>query len=212
MTQEKLVTQIAATAVVDATARIGEGSKIWNFVQLAAHSVIGSNCSLGKGVYIDRHVIIGNNVRMQNEVLVSTGFVIEDDVFIGPGVLFTNDKFPRSHRNRDVSNLRWVVGKGATIGGNVTIMPDINIGEYAMVGAGSVLTKDVPKHGAVWGVPAKLMGFVCYCGYVFKENMSFKGEKTLKCGECGKSFKVTAPEIKKKNAKSKYYNITTQRG
>ncbi len=194
MVEEKLVLgTVAATAVIHPTARIGEGTKIWNFVQVAEDAVIGSNCSLGKGVYIDRHVKVGNRVRMQNEVLVSDGFVIEDDVFIGPGVLFTNDKFPRSDKTRDLTGKKWIVGKGATIGGNVTLMPDINIGEYSMIGAGSVVNKDVPKHAAVWGVPARFQGFVCYCGNVFKEKNAFQGEKQFYCHECGKSITVTFP-------------------
>lgn len=192
MGEEKLVLgTVAATAVIHPTARIGEGTKIWNFVQVAEHAVIGLNCSLGKGVYIDRHVKVGNRVRMQNEVLVSNGFVIEDDVFIGPGVLFTNDKFPRSHKTRDLTGKRWVVGKGATIGGNVTIMPDLNIGEYSMIGAGSVVNKDVPRHAAVWGVPARFQGYACYCGTIFKQKLPVREEKTFHCSECGKSITVT---------------------
>jgi len=161
---------IHKTADVSKDAVIGENTSIWHHCHVREFARIGKNCTLGKNVYIDHHVSIGNNVKIQNNVSVFHGVTIEDNVFVGPHVCFTNDKIPRAvnHDGTIKSAKDWitektVVKKGASIGAAATILP-VTIGEWAMVGAGSVVTKDVPPHGLVLGTPAKLVGSVCKCG------------------------------------------------
>jgi len=144
-------------AIVARSAKIGAGTKIWAFAQIAENVVIGENCNIANGVYIDRNVIIGNNVKIHNKALLYNGLKVEDDCFIGPGVCFTNDKFPAYNKTRDLSGKRWIMGKGASVGANATILPDINIGENAVVGAGSVVTKSVVASCVVCGNPARVI-------------------------------------------------------
>ena len=152
------------TAVISEKAKIGGGTKIWAYAQIRENAVIGKNCVIGNGVYIDRGVKIGDKVNIHNKALLYRNLVVEDEVFIGPAVCFTNDARPRANRIRNLSKKGWVVKKGASIGANSTVLPEVQIGRYAMVGAGSVVTKDVPDHGLVYGVPAKLMGSVAEDG------------------------------------------------
>ncbi|MCS6849050.1 MAG: acyltransferase [Anaerolineae bacterium] len=163
--------RIHPTAEVSERARIGEGTSIWNNAQVREDAVIGKNCIIGKGVYIDAGVVIGDNVKIQNNVSVFHGVTIEDGVFIGPHVCFTNDMLPRAinpdgtlKSAQDWTVVNTTVRYGASIGANATIVCGITIGRWAMVGAGSVVTKDVPDHGLVYGNPATLRGYVCKCG------------------------------------------------
>ena len=144
---------IHPTAEVDDTALIGDGTKIWNQAQIRNNSVIGNDCIISKNVYVDEHVIIGDRVKVQNNVNIYHGVTIEDDVFLGPSMTFTNDMFPRSF-NKDWEITETKVKKGASIGANATIRCGITIGEYAMIGAGSVVTKDVTSHDLVAGNPS----------------------------------------------------------
>jgi acetyltransferase-like isoleucine patch superfamily enzyme len=163
--------RIHPTAEVSEKARIGEGTSIWHQAQVREEASIGINCIISKGVYIDAGVTIGDNVKIQNYVSVYHGVTIEDGVFVGPHVCFTNDLRPRAI-NPDGSLKSaddWVlsqtlVRRGAALGANSTIRCGITVGEWAMVGAGSVVTRDVPAYGLVWGNPTKLHGFVCSCG------------------------------------------------
>jgi len=143
-------------ALVSKTAKIGEGTKIWAFAQIGDNARIGKNCVIGNGVYVDRNVIIGDNVIIHNKALLYDGLVVEDNCFIGPGVCFTNDKFPCYNKTRDLTGRSWRVKKGACIGANATILPDVNIGSNAIVGAGSVVTKPVPDGAVVYGNPARI--------------------------------------------------------
>ncbi|MBS3139034.1 N-acetyltransferase [Candidatus Woesearchaeota archaeon] len=161
---------IHKTVDVSKDAVIGENTNIWHHCHVREFAHIGTNCTLGKNVYIDHHVSIGNNVKIQNNVSVFHGVTIEDNVFVGPHVCFTNDKMPRAvnhdgtiKTSKDWTPEKTVVKKGASIGAAATILP-VTIGEWAMVGAGSVVTKDVPPYGLVLGTPAKLVSFVCKCG------------------------------------------------
>lgn len=162
---------IHKTAQVDSTAKIGKDVKIWNWVQIRENAIIGDNTIISKGVYIDYEVQIGKNVKVQNNVSIYHGITIEDGVFIGPHVCFTNDKIPRAI-NPDGSQKSlsdWTISKtlikyGSSLGANSTIVTGITIGRFAMVGAGAVVTRDVPDYGLVIGIPARLVGFICACG------------------------------------------------
>lgn len=164
------------TAEVSPDAIIGENTKIWINVQIRENAKIGTNCIISKDVYIDKNVIIGNNCKIQNSVSVYDGVKIEDDVFIGPNVTFTNDKFPRSF-NKDWKIIPTLIKKGASLCTNATIICGIEVGEYAMAGAGAVVTKDVPPYALMVGNPAKLVGWVCQCG----NKVSKQGEKCANC-------------------------------
>lgn len=151
--------RIHPTAEVSPKAIIGSGTSVWNNVQIRENCKIGYNCVLSKDVYIDFDVIIGDRVKLQNGISVYHGVVIEDDVFLGPHMVFTNDLFPRAFIGDFVLS-KTLIKKGASVGANATIICGNTINEYAMIGSGSVVTKDVPKYGLVVGNPAKLIGFV----------------------------------------------------
>jgi len=188
---------IHATAEVAENARIGENSKIWHHCQVRPNAVIGKNCNIGKGVYIDEDVHVGNNVKIQNYVSVYHGVTIEDGVFIGPHACFTNDMRPRAI-NADGSLKSaddWVlsktlVKKGAAIGANSTIRCGITVGEWAMIGSGSVVTRDVPNYGLVFGNPACLHGFVCPCGEKLEKAGEHENVIVAKCPACGYSTNI----------------------
>lgn len=168
------------TANVSPDAQIGDNSKIWINSQIREGSSIGSNCILSKDTYIDHGVTIGNNVKVQNGVSIYSGVTIEDDVFIGPNAAFTNDLVPRAF-NTDWTITPTLVKKGASIGANSTIICGNILGEYSMVGAGSVVTKNVPKYTLVVGNPAKILYKICKCG--------FKIEKGETCNKCNTRYK-----------------------
>ena len=145
------------TAEVHQTAQIGKGTNIWNNCQIRENAVIGAGCNIGSGVYIDAGVRIGDGCKIQNNACIFHGATLENDVFIGPCVCFTNDKHPRAF-NKDWKVVETKVGRGASIGANSTIVCGVNIGEFAMVGAGSVVTKDLEKNGLYYGCPATKHG------------------------------------------------------
>jgi UDP-2-acetamido-3-amino-2,3-dideoxy-glucuronate N-acetyltransferase len=149
---------IHKTSVVDAGARIGEGTRIWHFCHIMPGAVIGSHCNIGQNVFIDNNSFIGDGVKIQNNVSVYNGVRLEDAVFIGPSVVFTNVINPRSFIERKTEFKTTVVKKGATIGANATIVCGVTIGEFAMVGAGAVVTKNVDAYSVVAGNPAKIIG------------------------------------------------------
>lgn len=194
MTREgaKVEPFIHPTAEVAPEAAIGEGTRIWHQAQVCARAQIGRNCTLGKGVYADFDVVIGDNVKIQNGCFVYKGATLEDGVFLGPGVILTNDKRPRAI-NRDGSLKGaddWDEGKilikrGASLGAGVIVLTDHVIGSFAMVGAGSVVTKDVPEHGMVAGNPARLTGFVCFCGWRLAGVEAAGGDMKTHCVRCG---------------------------
>lgn len=181
---------IHKTAEVSPKAKIGEGTKIWHQSHVREGVVIGENCILGKGVYIDFDVKVGSNVKIQNYASVYHGSVVEDGVFIGPYVSLLNDKNPRSvnvdgslKADGDWEESGVSVRRGASIGAGSTLLPGVTIGSFALVGAGSVVTKNVPDHGLVYGNPAKLADFVCQCGKTLKVGVSGK-KADLVCDEC----------------------------
>ncbi len=166
------------SAELDPKARIGEGTKIWNQAQVR-ECVVGKDCIISKNVYLDAGVSIGNRVKIQNNVNVYHGVTVEDDVFLGPSMTFTNDFYPRAF-NAEWEVTETLVRRGASIGANATVVCGVTIGEYAMVGAGSVVTKDVPPHALVAGNPARWVGWVCKCG----QKLDADGH----CGKCGSDY------------------------
>ena len=148
------------TAIIDPGAQIGEGSKIWHFSHIMPGAIIGDNCNLGQNVFVANGVTLGNNVKVQNNVSIYEGVVCEDDVFLGPSMVFTNVFNPRSAVNRKGEYMKTVVGKGASIGANATIVCGYNIGEYAFIGAGAVITKPVKPYALMVGNPARQIGWM----------------------------------------------------
>ena len=167
------------TAIIEKGAEIGSGTKVWHFAHIREGARIGKGSVIGKSVYIDKGVVIGDNCKIQNFASVYNSR-IGDGVFIGPGVIFTNDLYPRSHVQCSVGK-PIEIGDGASIGANSTIITGVKIGKHAMVGAGSVVTKDVGDHSIVYGNPASVRGLVCVCGKRVESGGS--------C-ECGKSSGV----------------------
>lgn len=178
------------TAIVENDS-VGDGTKIWHFVHVRKGAMIGKGCNIGKGVYIDTDVKIGDMVKIQNFTSIYNGVRIEDDVFVGPSVTFTNDMYPRAFKWSEEDIIPTFVGKGASIGANATIICGVKIGSYAMIGAGSVVTRDVPCFGLVFGNPAVLKGFVCYCGRKLGKVVKKDKKKiAYECKHCGKKVTI----------------------
>lgn len=174
------------TAVIDDGAQIGKGTKIWHFSHIMPDSRIGENCNLGQNVVVSPQVILGNNVKVQNNVSIYTGVVCEDDVFLGPSMVFTNVVNPRSAVNRRGQYLRTKVGKGASIGANATIVCGHDIGEYAFIGAGAVVTKHVPPFALVVGNPARHKGWMSKYGH----RLEFNDKGIAICPESNEKYKL----------------------
>jgi len=179
------------TAEVAATAVIGAGTKIWHQSQIMGGARIGENCKLGKSVYVDSGVEIGNNVKIQNGISVYKGVTVEDDVLLGPHMVFTNDLYPRAF-NDSYEILPTLVKKGASVGANATIVCGVTLGNYCMVGAGSVVTADVTDYALVVGNPARVIGYVCACGKRLAVDYKNKRDGQVICERCGKQFKIEA--------------------
>jgi acetyltransferase-like isoleucine patch superfamily enzyme len=183
------------TAIVESN-NIGEGTRIWHFAHIRSGAKIGSSCNIGKSVYIDIDTEIGNNVKIQNFVSVYKGVTIEDDVFVGPSATFTNDLYPRAFiwDEEHVSATR--ICRGASIGANATLVCGITVGEYAMIGAGSVVARDVPPFALVLGNPGRLRGYVCYCGRRLEEKERHEtGRNVYRCRACGKQIEIEALKL-----------------
>lgn len=177
---------IHPSSIVDKGAVIGDGTKVWHFCHLMPGSSIGNNCILGQNVYIDKDVSIGNGVKIQNNVSVYNGVTVEDDVFIGPSVVFTNVINPRSFIERKEEFKSTLIKKGATLGANATIICGIEIGAYAMIGAGSVVLNNVPAFALVVGNPAKKIGWISKNG----NKLEFDETGEAICGATGKKYKL----------------------
>ena len=177
------------SSYVDDDVEIGEGTKIWYFCHIQKGARIGKNCSLGQNVNISNNVKIGNGVKIQNNVAVYEGVEIEDDVFCGPSCVFTNDltpraKYPKGHENYK----KTVIKQGASIGANATVVCGHTVGEWALIGAGAVVTSNVPAHALMLGVPARRKGWVCECGEILNDD--------LKCAKCKRKYKETIDGLK----------------
>lgn len=168
------------SSYIDEPCEIGAGTKIWHFSHIMSYSKIGMNCNIGQNVVISPHVVIGNGVKIQNNVSVYTGVICEDDVFLGPSCVFTNVINPRSFIVRKDEFKTTLIKKGASIGANATIVCGNTIGKYALIGAGAVVTKDVPDYALLVGNPAKIIGYVCKCG----QRLSFDKKGQAQCSDC----------------------------
>lgn len=181
------------TSVIDDGSMIGDGTKIWHFCHIMSDSEIGTECSIGQNVVISQKVKLGNNVKVQNNVSIYTGVTCEDDVFLGPSMVFTNVNNPRSAIIRRDQYLRTNVGKGATIGANATIVCGNNIGEYAFVGAGAVVTKDIAPYALVVGNPSKQIGWMSEYGH----RLNFDSNGIAVCPESKQEYKHTGNKVKR---------------
>ena len=177
------------SSCIDAGCTIGAGTKIWHFCHVMPGAVIGENCNIGQNVFIDRNVRIGNRCKIQNNVSVYNGIQLEDDVFCGPSCVFTNVYNPRAAVERKNEFLKTLVRKGATIGANATIVCSVTLGEYCFIGAGSVVTKNVPPYACIVGNPARQIGWRCACGE--------KLPKSLKCARCGLRYQLNSHRLEK---------------
>ncbi|MCX7922458.1 MAG: N-acetyltransferase [Clostridia bacterium] len=175
---------IHESSYIDEPCEIGDGTRVWHFSHIMSNCKIGKDCNIGQNVVISPDVIIGNNVKIQNNVSVYTGVICEDDVFLGPSCVFTNVINPRSHVNRRGEYRKTVVKKGATIGANSTIVCGYDIGKYAFVGAGAVVTKSIPDYALVVGNPARIKGWVCKCG----EKLLFDNSGEASCKVCNEKY------------------------
>ena len=174
------------TAVIDENCQIGEGTKIWHFSHIMTGCVIGTNCNIGQNVVISPEVVLGNNVKVQNNVSVYTGVISEDDVFLGPSCVFTNVTNPRSAVNRKSQYAGTHVGKGATIGANATVVCGHDIGAYAFIGAGAVVTKHVPDYALLVGNPARQLGWMSEYGH----RLYFDNEGIAECPESHEKYQL----------------------
>ena len=181
------------TTVIDEGCQIGDGTKIWHFSHIMPDCVIGKNCNIGQNVVISPQVVLGNNVKIQNNVSVYTGVTCEDDVFLGPSMVFTNVTNPRSAVNRKEQYEKTHVGKGATIGANTTIICGNDIGTFAFIGAGAVVTKAVPPYALVVGNPARQIGWMSEYGH----RLDFDGNGLATCPESDEKYALQGNEVTK---------------
>jgi len=179
------------SSYIDEGCSIGEGTKIWHFSHVMTNSKIGQNCNIGQNVVISPEVVLGNNVKVQNNVSIYTGVTCEDDVFLGPSCVFTNVINPRSAVNRKNEYLKTKVGKGASIGANATIVCGHDIGKYAFIGAGAVVTKHVPDYALMVGNPARQMGWMSEFG----QRLTFDDQGNATCLESGEQYKIKNFEV-----------------
>ena len=175
------------SSYVDEGAEIGAGTRIWHFCHVMPRARIGRSCNIGQNVFIASDVVIGDNVKIQNNVSVYTGVIIEDGVFLGPSMVFTNVMNPRSHVPRRDEYQTTLVKQGVSIGANATIVCGVTLGRYAFVGAGAVITRDVPDHALVYGNPARIQGWMCQCG--IKLHFAPDGNEGIAtCESCGTRY------------------------
>jgi len=181
------------SAIVDAGCTIGEGTKIWHFSHIMSNCILGENCNIGQNVVVSPEVVLGKNVKVQNNVSLYTGVVCEDDVFLGPSMVFTNVINPRSGVNRRGQYSKTTVKKGASIGANATIVCGHDIGEYAFIGAGSVVTKHIPAYALVVGNPARQIGWMSEFGH----RLNFDENGIASCPESNDKYELIDNQVRK---------------
>ena len=178
------------SSYVDDGCEIGEGTKIWHYSHVMPGSRIGRGCNFGQNVLVARDVVIGNNVKIQNNVSVYEGVVLEDDVFCGPSMVFTNVINPRSHVSRKHEYRQTLVRRGATVGANATIICGHTVGRFAFIGAGALVTKDVPDYALMLGAPARIAGWMCECGVRLNTD-----ESGGACPDCGRRYSIDGERV-----------------
>lgn len=181
------------TAIIDDNCQIGEGTKIWHFSHIMSNCTLGEGCNIGQNVVVSPEVILGKNVKVQNNVSIYTGVTCDEDVFLGPSMVFTNVINPRSAVNRKSEYSKTHVGKGASIGANATIVCGHDIGEFAFIGAGAVVTKTVPAYALVVGNPAKHLGWMSEFG----QRLNFDENHTAICSESGEKYRLSENKVVK---------------
>ncbi len=191
--EEKKLYFAHPTAVIDEGSDIGAGTKIWHFSHIMPNCRIGENCNIGQNVVISPDVILGNNVKVQNNVSIYTGVICEDDVFLGPSMVFTNVINPRSAVNRREQYSKTIVKRGASIGANATVVCGHDIGRYAFIGAGAVVTKNVPDYALVIGNPARQTGWMSEYGH----KLEFDQEGNATCMESGEKYQLRNNQVAK---------------
>jgi UDP-2-acetamido-3-amino-2,3-dideoxy-glucuronate N-acetyltransferase len=182
---------IHPTAVVEADATIGAGTRVWHHAHVRSGAIVGADCVLGKNVYVDDGAVVGDRCKIQNNVSVYSGVRLGDEVFVGPSVVFTNDLYPRAH-NPDWEIIDTVVRRGASIGANATLVCGITVGAWATIAAGSVVIGDVADHELVAGNPAKRLGWVCRCGRTLERTEGWYSGSV--CGHCGRTIDTPGAE------------------
>lgn len=185
--------QAHETAVIDEGCTIGKGTRIWHFSHIMPNCTIGENCNLGQNVVVSPGVVLGNNVKVQNNVSIYTGVICEDDVFLGPSMVFTNVINPRSAVNRRDQYMETRVGRGASIGANATVVCGHDIGEYAFIGAGAVVTKEVPAYALVVGNPSRQIGWMSEFGH----RLNFDENGIATCPESGETYRLKNGRVTK---------------
>jgi UDP-2-acetamido-3-amino-2,3-dideoxy-glucuronate N-acetyltransferase len=190
-----MAVSIHPTAIVDDGAQVGEGTRVWHWAHICGGARIGTGCSFGQNVFVGNKVVIGNNVKVQNNVSIYDDVILEDDVFCGPSMVFTNVINPRSHVSRKDEYKPTHVWRGATIGANATVVCGHTIGEYAFIGAGAVVTRDVPSYALMVGTPARRTGWMCQCG-----NKLAQQEGDVPCPACGLVYHLTQDACRPKTA------------
>jgi len=181
------------TAVIDEDCNIGAGTKIWHFSHIMSHCTLGENCNIGQNVVVSPQVVLGKNVKVQNNVSIYTGVICEDDVFLGPSMVFTNVINPRSNVNRRGQYTKTIVKHGASIGANATIVCGHDIGRFAFIGAGAVVTKEVPDYALVVGNPARHVGWMSEYGH----RLNFDDNNEAKCPESGEVYQLENNRVTK---------------
>jgi len=180
------------SAFIDDPGAIGRGTKIWHFCHVMKGAVVGEDCNFGQNVFIASGCVIGNNVKIQNNVSVYTGVIVEEDVFCGPSAVFTNVDNPRSHVPRKNEYQRTLVKRGASIGANATIVCGTTLGRYCFIGAGAVVTRDVPDYAMAYGNPARVRGWMCFCGIKLALGVSTDGREAATCPTCSRRYQRQA--------------------
>ena len=181
------------SSYVDEGCEIGEGTKIWHFSHIMSNCTLGKKCNIGQNVVVSPDVVLGNNVKVQNNVSIYTGVICEDDVFLGPSMVFTNVMNPRSAVNRKTEYMKTVVKKGASIGANATIVCGNDIGEFAFIGAGTVITKEVPAYALMVGNPGKQLGWMSEYG----QRLEFDLNGIAQCSESKEKYKLENKRVNK---------------
>lgn len=188
---------VHASAIVDVGARLGEGTRVWHFSHVCAGAVVGAGCSLGQNVFVGNDVAIGDNVKIQNNVSVYDGVTLEDDVFCGPSMVFTNVFNPRSAVSRKHEYRKTRICRGATLGANATVVCGVTIGAYAFIGAGAVITRDVPEYALMAGVPARHVGWMSRAGR--KLDLPLQGKGCAECPQTGEIYELNGSAVRLSN-------------